>query len=283
MLADHPGTQLIVQIMCLCLKCEATVKVAAHWQMAYSWTVNPFSETLPSKHARSHLHLIWIVLAALDRGRPEDSCTPACFQTRSIWQKSDIQPESNRIQAGFAQYDLGCLSVCERMQLIWKWQTGSMLVAFHSAGTGPPMIFVHWLASIPDVLGQNLTRTSIIYISRSRPVLHNFINMIWAFFGRMEPNWMREFGIYDLAFSGCNGHNWLQPKCFWIESSMFNGLQVTTGWKYILRYFNINIIIRKPERLNWTIGIQLSRGVKNQGSIIRKAEIRKPKSLVLLQ
>ena len=34
-LADHPDTQLIVQITRLCPRCKAKVKVAAPWQMAY--------------------------------------------------------------------------------------------------------------------------------------------------------------------------------------------------------------------------------------------------------
>ena len=35
MLADHPNTQLTVQTMHCCLRCEAKVRVAALWQTAY--------------------------------------------------------------------------------------------------------------------------------------------------------------------------------------------------------------------------------------------------------
>ena len=55
----------------------------------------------------------------------------------------------------------------------------------------------------------------------SESVLHN---MIYAFFGKMEPNWMWEVGssVYDPA------HFWL-PKCFRIRSGKFTGSVATNS------------------------------------------------------
>ena len=48
---------------------------------------------------------IGIGSAALARSGPDDSCTPACFRTGSVWPKPNRQPEPDRIHAGFAQYN----------------------------------------------------------------------------------------------------------------------------------------------------------------------------------
>ena len=66
----------------------------------------------------------------LARSRLDDTCTPDCFWTGSVWPKPDSQPEPNQIQPGFAQYDLGHL---------WKNTTepesGKLVVGWlHSAG-----------------------------------------------------------------------------------------------------------------------------------------------------
>ena len=42
------------------------------------------------------------------RSGPDDSCTPACFRTGSVWPKHN-QPELNRLRAGLAQYYPGRL------------------------------------------------------------------------------------------------------------------------------------------------------------------------------
>ena len=57
----------------------------------------------PSKHAESDSHPIRITWEALVRSGSDDSCTPACLRTGSVWPK----PELNRIPAGFAQYYTG--------------------------------------------------------------------------------------------------------------------------------------------------------------------------------
>ena len=72
------------------------------------------------------------------------------------------------------------LSTEERNQ-VWKWETGSGLVAFCKKEPGP-MILAHWLASGQDAFGQNPTRPAyilynihiylyILYIIRSSPIL----------------------------------------------------------------------------------------------------------------
>ena len=117
----------------------------------------------------------------LARSRPGNSCTLACFWTGSIWHS---QPEPNWIQAGFAQYDQGCL---------WKNTNESesaKLVAgqLHSARTEPnnsctPTCFqTRCVWPEPD---------QAIQVG-SGLVLHN---VIWVFFGSMGPNQMREVGF----------------------------------------------------------------------------------------
>ena len=90
----------------------------------------------PSKHVGPNTHPIQIGLEALARNGSDDSSTPTCFQTGSIWPKPDSQPERNWIQASFAQYELGT-SVEKNAT---KSQSGKLtLVAgqLHSARTKP--------------------------------------------------------------------------------------------------------------------------------------------------
>ena len=65
--------------------------------------------SIPSKHAGSDSHPVRIRWEALARSGPDDSCTPACFRTGSVWPKPDNLPELNRIRVGFAQYYPGRL------------------------------------------------------------------------------------------------------------------------------------------------------------------------------
>ena len=80
-----------------------------------------------SKHAGSNSHPILISLEALARSRLDDSCTPALFWTRSIWPKPDSQPELNWIQAGFPQYDPGCLWM-KPSQKVGNWSQASCIL-----------------------------------------------------------------------------------------------------------------------------------------------------------
>ena len=80
----------------------------------------------PSKHAGSNSHLVRIGWEVLARSRPDDFCTPACFQTRSMWPKPDSQPELNWISAGFAQYYPGCLWKNGTAFESWKLVAGQL-------------------------------------------------------------------------------------------------------------------------------------------------------------
>ena len=66
----------------------------------------------PSKHAGSDSHPVdvRIVWEALAKCGPNDSRTPACFRTGSVWPKPDTVSQ-NEIgpETGFAQYYPGCL------------------------------------------------------------------------------------------------------------------------------------------------------------------------------
>ena len=63
-----------------------------------------------SKHDGSNSHPVRISWEALARSGPDDSCTPACFRTGSVWPKTwHSQPDLNRIRAGFAKYYPECL------------------------------------------------------------------------------------------------------------------------------------------------------------------------------
>ena len=87
---------------------------------------------------------------------PDDSCTPACFRTGSVWPKPDTISQ-NEIGSGLVLYNV-IQDVCGRMQLSLKmgnWQRAGCVLP----GTGlddscKPACFR------PDKLGQTLTRTS---------------------------------------------------------------------------------------------------------------------------
>ena len=116
------------------------------------------------------------------------------FTQQTCWicspQTWDSQPEPNRIQAGFAQYDLGCL-----WKSATKSESGKLVVCrLHSARTRPSdscTLICFWTRCVCPKPDQAIQ-------IRSGSVLHN---MTWAFFGRTELNWMQEVGssIYDLA------------------------------------------------------------------------------------
>ena len=131
----------------------------------------------PSEPAGSDLHPVWIAREGFN-----ESCTLACFSTRSIWpnKTSHSLPEQNQIWAGISQYDLGHL---------WKNATESengKLVAgqLHSARTGPGdycTLACFWTRCIwPKPY------PCTIWLP-----LHN---MIQTFFKRMEPNQMQKVG-----------------------------------------------------------------------------------------
>ena len=145
----------------------------------------------PSEPAGSDLHPVWIAREGFN-----ESCTLACFSTRSIWpnKTSHSLPEQNQIWAGISQYDLGHL---------WKNATESengKLVAgqLHSARTVPGdscTLACFQTRSVwpkPD---------QVIQI-RSGPVLHNVIQV---FFGKMELNQMQEVRSAYMIWpnSGC--------------------------------------------------------------------------------
>ena len=123
----------------------------------------------------------------------DDSCTPACFRTGSIWPK----PDTARTKSDPCWFCtiLSGTSV-EKQNRVWKWETGSGPVV--SCQKPGQMIPAHQLASRLEAFGQNLTRPS-----RLDPgsVLHN---VIYAFFGKMELKWMSEVrsGIYSQPDSG---------------------------------------------------------------------------------
>ena len=97
---------------------------------------------------------------ALARSGPDDSCTPACFRTRSIWLKPDPVTQ-NQIRSGPILHNM-IRAVCGRTQLSLK--------------VGGMMSLSCQLTSGPDAFGQNLTKPSRLDPSRlctiwSRPSL----------------------------------------------------------------------------------------------------------------
>ena len=122
-------------------------------------------------------HPVRIGWEALARSGPDDSCTPACFRTGSVWPKPDtVSQDLNQIRACFAQYYPGRL-----------WNNGTESDSGET-GSGPvapcqkpgPVIPAHRLVSRPDVFGQTLTRPS-----RRDPGRFCY-NMIHAFFGKTQ-------------------------------------------------------------------------------------------------
>ena len=67
----------------------------------------------------------WIGLEALTRSGPNDSCTLACFWTGSIQSKHDTVSQSQIGPRLLVHHMI--LAICGR---VWKWETGTGLVAF---------------------------------------------------------------------------------------------------------------------------------------------------------
>ena len=160
------------------------------WEGSIFHTVAHTSELSPwQQHSAQQTCWIWFAsdpnwLGNIGQKQAEWFLHSGLLPDRIHWSKTWYsQPEPNHIQAGCAQYGLGHL---------WKNTTKSesgKLVAgqLHSARTGPsdsctPACF--WTRPIwpkPDQAIQ----------IRSGPILHS---VVWAFFARMEPNWMQEVG-----------------------------------------------------------------------------------------
>ena len=73
-----------------------------------------WDDKLPSKHARSDLHLTEIGSEVLARSGLDDSCTLACFQIRSVWPKPDVISQ-NPIRSRLVLHNM-IQAVCGRMQ-----------------------------------------------------------------------------------------------------------------------------------------------------------------------
>ena len=156
-------------------------------------SLNP--PALPSKQGGSDSRLIPTGSEALARRWPDNPCMLACLQTGSVWLEPDVVSQNpKKIQAGFAQYDPGCL--CKNPA---KSESGKLVVGqLCSAKTEPDdscMLACFRTRSVwpkPD---------KAIWVG-SRPVLHN---MIRAFFGRTEPNRTQEVRPAHMIWpdSGC--------------------------------------------------------------------------------
>ena len=93
-----------------------------------------FLTSVNSKHDRASLHLIWILLLEpAQKSWPDDSCTVACFQTRSVWPKSD-QSSQTKLDPGWFCTIWSRLSLEEWNQI----RCGKLVVGqLQSARTGP--------------------------------------------------------------------------------------------------------------------------------------------------
>ena len=158
---------------------------------------------IPSKHAGFNLHPIRISLEALARSGPDDSCTPACFWTRSVRPKPDTVSQ-HQTGASLVLHSM-IQAVCGRMQPSLKagnWSRACCILPETGAnGFCTPACFrTGCIWPKPDQAIQ----------IRSELGLHS---MVQAFSGKTEPNWMREVGsgIYNSAIfwlhAGHNGHN----------------------------------------------------------------------------
>ena len=106
------------------------------------------------------------------------------------------QPQPNWIRAGFAQYDPGFL---------WKNTTESESGKLVRGQYCSARIRPDDSCTLTYFRTRCLWQKSIEAIKiRSGLVLHN---VIWAFFGRTEPNWMQEVGSDMLALMAITGHN----------------------------------------------------------------------------
>ena len=136
--------------------------------------------TFPCKYAWSNLDPI----RSAQKHWPDDSCMPSCFLTGSVL--------ANLSQSAGTKLDLGWFcTICSRLSVeecnwVWKWETG-----------GRPVVFCQNWAQWFLHTGLLLDQIRLIN-TWSGPVLHN---IIWAFFGRTELNWMWDVGssMYDQA------------------------------------------------------------------------------------
>ena len=105
---------------------------------------NVVNQYLPSKHAGSDPHPIRIGSEALARSGPDDSWTPACFWTGSVWPNLT---QSARIKSDPGRF----CTICGRTQQSLKWEIGSgPVVLYQKLGQ---MIPAHRLVSRPDAFG----------------------------------------------------------------------------------------------------------------------------------
>ena len=138
------------------------------------------------------------------RSVPDDSCTPSCFRTGSVWPKPNTV-SWNQIRSGLVLHNT-IRDICGRTQLslkVGRLRAGCVLP---EAG---PMILVHQLVSRARSVWPKPDQATQI---GSGPVLHNLTQTI---FGRTEPNGIQEVrsGIYgDVArfclHVDCNGNNY---------------------------------------------------------------------------
>ena len=86
----------------------------------------------PSKHVGPNTHPIRIGLEALARNGSDDSCTPTCFQTGSIWPKPDTTVSQNEIGFRLVLHNISWEHLGKKCYQVWKWETdtGSRPVAF---------------------------------------------------------------------------------------------------------------------------------------------------------
>ena len=145
---------------------------------------------LTSKHARSNPHLIQIGSEALARSGPDDYCSSTCFWTGSIWPKPNIVSQ-NPIRSGLVLHNM-IRAICGRTQQSLKVEISSKPVAFCQTG--------------PDKSCTLACFRTRCVCPKPHPAIQIgsgsvFHNMILAFFGRTEPNWMQEVGsgIHNLA------------------------------------------------------------------------------------
>ena len=159
--------------------------------------------SVPSKHARSHSHPVRIGLEALARSRPNDSCTPACFWTGSIWPKHETISQ-NYIGSGLVLHNI-IWNVCGRMQpslRMENWQrAGCILPETGPDDSSTPACF-QTRCVWPNPDQATLIRSGLVLNSMSR-----------ASFGKTELKRIREVGsniYYPAQFwlhAGHNGHN----------------------------------------------------------------------------
>ena len=130
-----------------------------------------------------------------------------CIWIRSVWPKPDTVSQ-NQIRSGPVLHSM-IRDVSGRMQPSGKLVTG-------------------WLWSTPAWFQTKCVQPKPDQAIHTRYglVLHD---MMWAFFGtELDVTGSQIWHIYDpsrfWSHTGRNGHNWRQPKCFWIRSGRITGL-----------------------------------------------------------